>query len=312
LFVPSLLGGAAFGRLVGQALQGSPYIAAPPGVYALVGATAMLSGMARITISLSVILMETTGQAEWGLPVFLTTVAAKWIADYFNKGIYDIHIELKHVPLLEQKPEKQMIALQARDFMTPTVVTLDAVVSVRQLHDVLFSCEHNGFPVVDPDTKHFLGLARRSTLHHLLRLGGHNGAFTKASCLEKPGMVKYEEMLQHRHPTLFPGLDEVRSTLTADSYAQVIDLRPYTNLGCFTVPEHASAMRCYRLFRGMGLRHLPVLGRDHSLAGIITRQNLVHAQEGHVQPSCKPSAGACVEAKADVVSSPQQDLQLEV
>merc|ERR1719251_352681 len=68
LFVPALLGGASFGRLIGQALQGSAYISASPGIYALVGATSMLSGMARITISLSVILMETTGEAEWGLP----------------------------------------------------------------------------------------------------------------------------------------------------------------------------------------------------------------------------------------------------
>merc|ERR1719336_1745149 len=65
LFVPSLLGGASFGRLIGQALQGSAYIYASPGIYALVGATAMLSGMARITIPLCAILMQTTGEAEW-------------------------------------------------------------------------------------------------------------------------------------------------------------------------------------------------------------------------------------------------------
>merc|ERR1719394_2246555 len=45
LFVPALLGGASFGRLVGQLLQGYPMIAGTPGIYALVGAAGLMSGM---------------------------------------------------------------------------------------------------------------------------------------------------------------------------------------------------------------------------------------------------------------------------
>lgn len=30
---------------------------------------------------------------------------AKWVGDIFNKGLYDIHIELKHWPLLEWEAE---------------------------------------------------------------------------------------------------------------------------------------------------------------------------------------------------------------
>jgi len=291
LFVPALLGGAAFGRLVGQALQGSAYVAAGPGIYALVGATAMMSGMARITISLSVILMETTGEAQWGLPIFLTTVAAKWIGDMFNKGIYDIHIDLKHVPLLEQRPEKQMLALQASDFMTSAVVTLDVVMKVESLVEVLEGCGHHGFPVLDPASKRFLGLVERSTLHHVLRLGRLVGAFTDASLPSKqsPGIVQYEEMLRHGHPG-FPSLQEVRGMLTAGECAQMLDLRPYTNMGCFFVPAHTTASRCYRLFRSMGLRHLPVLGEDYLVQGIITRSNLLAAQEGHIKPGSRAPA----------------------
>ena len=61
LFVPSLLSGAAFGRLFGNlALRLHPKLAFS-NTYALVGAAAVLGGMARMTISLTVILLECTG-----------------------------------------------------------------------------------------------------------------------------------------------------------------------------------------------------------------------------------------------------------
>merc|ERR1712048_1511073 len=103
LFVPSLLIGATFGRLAGQLVAEVPALhgCAHPGVYALVGATAMLSGMARITISLAVILMEASGTVQWALPIFVTTMCSKWTGDVFTIGLYDIHIGLKNIPLLE-------------------------------------------------------------------------------------------------------------------------------------------------------------------------------------------------------------------
>ena len=61
LFVPSLLSGAAFGRLFGNlALRLHPKLAFS-NTYALIGAAAVLGGMARMTISLTVILLECTG-----------------------------------------------------------------------------------------------------------------------------------------------------------------------------------------------------------------------------------------------------------
>ena len=67
LFVPSLLSGAALGRLVGHVLHkmdGESGTFADSGTYALVGAAAGLGGMARMTISLAVILLEATGDMQ--------------------------------------------------------------------------------------------------------------------------------------------------------------------------------------------------------------------------------------------------------
>lgn len=59
--MPSLLSGAAFGRLCGHLLHKLDHTSgtfADSGTYALMGAAAVLGGMARMTISLTVILLE--------------------------------------------------------------------------------------------------------------------------------------------------------------------------------------------------------------------------------------------------------------
>lgn len=81
LFVPSLLSGAVIGRFVGELLQHVASQAGPahPGIYALVGACAMLAGVGRITISLAMILTEATGTGIFGLPIFMVVVIATWV-----------------------------------------------------------------------------------------------------------------------------------------------------------------------------------------------------------------------------------------
>ena len=57
-----------------------------------------------MTISLTVILIEATGNLTYGFPIMVVLMVAKWVGDYFNEGIYDIHIQLAGVPLLSWDP----------------------------------------------------------------------------------------------------------------------------------------------------------------------------------------------------------------
>ena len=43
-----------------------------PGTYALIGAASFLGGVVRMTISLTVILIESTSKISYGLPIVLT------------------------------------------------------------------------------------------------------------------------------------------------------------------------------------------------------------------------------------------------
>lgn len=101
------------------------------GTFALIGAASFLGGVVRMTISLTVILIESTNEITYGLPIMITLMVlcsstpavhgagatnrlrldwqvAKWTGDFFNKGIYDAHIQLRGVPLLEWETDSQM------------------------------------------------------------------------------------------------------------------------------------------------------------------------------------------------------------
>jgi chloride channel 7 len=102
LFVPSLLSGAAFGRLFVYLLRKLDLIRVLPtqGTYALMGAAAVLGGMARMTISLTVILWKRQGNA-----ICASThvdVDVGFTGNVFNEGLLIFHNQVKEAfPFLE-------------------------------------------------------------------------------------------------------------------------------------------------------------------------------------------------------------------
>ena len=53
-----------------------------PGKYALIGAAAFLGGVSRWTISLLVILMESTNETDYGLPIMITVMVSHAHAEH--------------------------------------------------------------------------------------------------------------------------------------------------------------------------------------------------------------------------------------
>lgn len=292
LFVPSLLTGAAFGRLVGELVK-EPFGCrwddsgtTDPGVYALMGATAMLSGMARITVSLAVILMEASGSVQWALPIFVTCVCSKWAGDFFTIGLYDIHIELKHIPLLEATPEREAITVSARDVMTQDLVTLSPLETVRNMLRVLEGCSHGAFPIV-LSSGVFVGLLKRDTLVQVLRRGKAYGAL----CDRDQVAAGCAQIIPFKNEREVWNIETIKAAFGEEDYAKVVDLRPYVNQGCYTVPEHACLSRVHMLFRGMGLRHLPVVKEGGIACGVITRKDLIVTEHVHLGPRSPLPAG---------------------
>ncbi|KAL8597704.1 Chloride transport protein 6 [Nucella lapillus] len=150
LFVPSLLCGAAYGRLVATMLESVfGYKSVYSGTYALVGAAAFLGGIVRMTISLTVILIESTNEISYGMPIMLVLMVAKWTGDLFNKGLYDIHIDLKQVPILEWDTPPYVARLKARDIVEKRRLSVVfPQTRVASLVKILKTTAHGAFPVV--------------------------------------------------------------------------------------------------------------------------------------------------------------------
>ncbi|RLN67619.1 hypothetical protein BBP00_00001504 [Phytophthora kernoviae] len=302
LFVPSLLSGAAYGRIFVMIVHyvGFPVVA-QDGMFALIGAACMLGGMARMTISLTVIILECTGVIEWGLPIMVALMAARWVGNYFNEGLYDIHIHLNHLPFLEFDPPYYARFLRALNIMSSPPTCVPQIAKVGHIHDTLRRCNHGGFPVVVPRSDEGVGSGSRVNLrgsrknprfagiinrHHLAVLLQRKDFF-----IEKPDpfvripasdtTLLYNDQyalsfrdMEGSYPR-FPSINDIQ--LDDEERELWMDLTPYMNPTPHTVQEQTPVPRAFRLFRSLGLRHLIVLNRRNEVRGVITRKDLTPA-----------------------------------
>jgi H+/Cl- antiporter ClcA len=80
--------------------------------YVLVGAGCQLGGTVRMTISLTVIVIECTGDITFGIPIMLSLIIAKWMGDFFNPVSHTnttrdpFHLDIGFIVGLEQTGSK--------------------------------------------------------------------------------------------------------------------------------------------------------------------------------------------------------------
>ena len=159
LFVPSLAVGAGMGHVVGRVVQGlmggarEDHLTVSLRSYAVLGAAASLGGATRMTLSITVLVMETTGSLQLIVPLMLVVFVSKTIGDMVNLGIYDTHIKIRGAPLLEEPgldPHQKMLMdkLRVGELMAQEMVTLPLRPTVGEVLDVLKANGHQAFPVV--------------------------------------------------------------------------------------------------------------------------------------------------------------------
>ncbi|KAJ7426771.1 H(+)/Cl(-) exchange transporter 7 [Willisornis vidua] len=282
VFIPSLLIGAAWGRLFGISLsyltKGS--IWADPGKYALMGAAAQLGGIVRMTLSLTVIMMEATGNVTYGFPIMLVLMTAKIVGDYFVEGLYDMHIQLQSVPFLHWEAPVTSHSLTAREVMSTPVTCLRRIERVGTVVDILSdtSSNHNGFPVVEsnPDTTQVAGLRGLILRSQLIVLLKHKVFVERANLSLVQRRLKLKDF-RDAYPR-FPPIQSIH--VSQDERECMIDLSEFMNPSPYTVPQEASLPRVFKLFRALGLRHLVVVDNRNEVVGMVTRKDLARYRLG--------------------------------
>uniref|UniRef100_A0A8D0CN14 Chloride channel protein n=1 Tax=Scleropages formosus TaxID=113540 RepID=A0A8D0CN14_SCLFO len=283
VFIPSLLIGAAWGRLFGIMLAHiTPYgsIWADPGKYALIGAAAQLGGIVRMTLSLTVILVEATGNVTYGFPIMLVLMTAKIVGDYFVEGLYDIHIKLQSVPFLHWEAPATSHALTAREVMSSPVTCFNRVEKVGTIVDVLSntSTNHNGFPVVtrvmdDDEPGKICGLILRSQLIVLLK---HKVFVERTRSRLNQRKLQLKDF-RDAYPR-FPPIQSIH--VSQDERECMMDLTEFMNPTPYTVTQETSLPRVFKLFRALGLRHLVVVDSENRVVGLVTRKDLARYHLG--------------------------------
>lgn len=158
VFIPSLVTGALIARtLAALLLYANPSWSwwIDPGKFALFGGAAMLGGVVRMAISLTFIILEAVGVISIGPLLMAVLIIAKYTADCFNESLYDAHINLDGIPLLSWRPPPDSESISITQVMSRPVQCVRMREKAGYLYDLLDSCTHSGFPVVDDDDEYY-------------------------------------------------------------------------------------------------------------------------------------------------------------
>ncbi|KAL1534940.1 chloride channel protein CLC-c-like [Salvia divinorum] len=276
LFIPVILAGATYGRLVGRLLGSLSTL--DLGLFSVLGAASFLGGTMRMTVSLCVILLELTNNLLMLPLIMLVLLISKTVADGFNRGIYDQIVKMKGLPYLEAHAESYMKHLAAGDVCSCPLITFSGIEKVANIMHALEMTGHNGFPVVDEppftDAPELCGLVLRSHLLVLL----NRKKFTKNRAVCGGQALRMFDSFDFAKPGLGKGLKVGDLDLTADEMEMYVDLHPITNSSPYMVVETMSLAKAAILFRQLALRHLCVIPKTpgrNPVVGILTRHDFM-------------------------------------
>lgn len=278
LFIPSMAIGACMGRVLGIGMEQLAFhnphwyifksscgksIASciTPGLYAMVGAAAVLGGVTKMTVSLVVIMFELTGGLVYIVPLMVAIMTSKWVGDAFVKeGIYDGHIHLNGYPFLDSKEEFTHTTLAA-DVMRPrkndpplSCITQDSF-TVGDIEQLLEETDFKGFPViVDRESQRLAGFVLRRDLNIAI---GHARARDEE-------VVSASSVYFLPNPPRYPPPGQP----TALSLRHIVDKSP------IQITDAMPMETVVEMFRRLGLRQT-LITHNGRLLGIITKKDVL-------------------------------------
>lgn len=154
LFLPGIIIGCTIGALysnlqmwiLGNTLEdtlGSNFAAETP---VLVGACAMLSAYCRLTYSLVLIMLETSGSINIFIPMMIGAMMARAVGNLLTNSLYDRALRMKQIPFLRGTPPFETRSMLACEIMAKEPVCMSTISSMKEVKLAL-ETKHQAFPV---------------------------------------------------------------------------------------------------------------------------------------------------------------------
>ena len=343
LFVPSIVVGGMYGRVVGifvEFMFPSAYI--NPGVYALLGAASMLGGFTRLVLPVVLMLIELTGDATYLLPIMYCAVVGKFSADALYGPLYPQHMAIEKIPTLTDKVNPAVSRLHACDLMIgkDRLACLQSVERLSVLRTVLLNSRRVRFPLLSPSGQLRGVINRQAVMAAVARSRSYatyeeaallDGDAGKSAATARDGSSSSNRRASigsvsgsgggggggssaddgsHNdwHQSTVLNNNALSSSSFTDFEDNFLNLQPYADQGTITAHPSTPAKRLVTLFRRLGLSHLPVVDKQHRFLGFVTRRCLIvppASSSGNVDGNKATSHGAQQHAPADI----QRDVQ---
>jgi len=213
LFIPSLVLGAALGKLMG--LVAMTIFPTQPIIYALAGMGAFFGAVAKVPVTAIVIVFEITLNHNLILPLMICAVTAYLMAELLVPGsLYTHLLELKGISLNPDAINDGLWAtLSAAEVMQTKVETLDSRLPLDEVLQAFAKSHHRGFPVVE--NSRLVGIVTQTDLEKVTRR-------------QHPGTVLLQDIMTPRPITVTP----------QDSLGRVLYLLSHYKLSRLPVVEH--------------------------------------------------------------------------
>ena len=262
-----------------------------PGAFALLGSVSFFAGVTRLTMSLTVIMVEITNDIHQLLLIMITIMVAKWTGDLLSHPLYHALLEFKCIPFLSPEPlimrnDGSVLNLDlftAQDTMTQPVKTVNIFASVHSISKLLLGCTHGGFPVVKSLGENlentFCGEITRLELRNLMT---RPELFIMKSDFSATVRMPHVTDIMHPHFRVSKKSPHLATHELLQQYMNeplycdyYVNLSPYINDSGVCVLQNFSLQRAYTLFRTLGLRQMSVVSHTNQVVGTITRKDLM-------------------------------------
>jgi chloride channel 7 len=295
IFTPLLFVGGCFGRALGVKMDAGDATQ----TLSIVFSVAMLAGVTRILVSVTVIMMTATNTSYLVSCFMVATMFARVVGNWMfgRAGIYDIILELRRVPFLESTPPSAVKyrGLRARDLMSESLVALKPEHQAGYLLEVLASYpRYKDFVVVDDSTGTMIGTIASDDI--LVILSCVELFYSLPHANYEPKALRFEELQARRREysqdtvgteMARTRLQSIRDNLTDEQSQMYLDLTPYVSIAPYQFEAHGSCERAYELFRTLGLRTLVVTSAQGKPKGLIQRDDLKLLEEVNVDDHVK-------------------------